>query len=165
MTALGVVIAVHVVAGLTAVISGAAAMLAPKRAGRHPRRGTLYCAALAVVVSTATVIAVVRWPHDNHLLALAVLAMTAAAVGYTARRVRWRGWLRHHITSMAISYIVLLTAFYVDNGPTLPLWNLLPPATFWVLPAAVGLPLLHRALRHHPNPNPAHRHATKEIPT
>ena len=39
----------------------------------------------------------------------------------------WRGWLRLHIAGMAVSYILLLTAFYVDNGPHLPLWRSLPP--------------------------------------
>ncbi|SFO35748.1 hypothetical protein SAMN04489713_105223 [Actinomadura madurae] len=39
---------------------------------------------------------------------------------------------------MAVSYITLLTAFDVDNGPRLPLWKLLPPITFWFLPAAIG---------------------------
>ncbi|MDJ0341034.1 hypothetical protein QMK19_08595 [Streptomyces sp. H10-C2] len=42
----------------------------------------------------------------------------------------------------------LLTAFYVDNTPRLPLWKRLPPLSFWFLPAVVGLPLLLRALRH-----------------
>ena len=44
----------------------------------------------------------------------------AGAVGRLARRRLWRGWLRVHVTGMAISYILLLTAFYVDNGPHLP---------------------------------------------
>jgi pimeloyl-ACP methyl ester carboxylesterase len=70
----------------------------------------------------------------------------AAATGLAARRVRWRGWLRHHLTAMGIAYIGLLTAFYVDNGPRLLLWNLLPRITFWFLPAAIGLPLIGRAL-------------------
>jgi len=50
---------------------------------------------------------------------------------------------------MSISYIVLLTAFYVDNGPRLPLWQLLPPVAFWVGLACMGVPLLVRSLRRH----------------
>jgi hypothetical protein len=42
---------------------------------------------------------------------------------------------------MGASYIALLTAFYVDNGPHLPFWNRLPTLAFWLLPAAVGVPL------------------------
>jgi hypothetical protein len=56
----------------------------------------------------------------------AVPAFTAGSVGYLARKRRWRGWLSVHIVGMSLSYIVLLTAFYVDNGPKLPLWDRLP---------------------------------------
>jgi hypothetical protein len=51
---------------------------------------------------------------------------------------------------MGVSYILLLTAFYVDNGPNLPLWRHLPDAAFWVLPAALGAPILIHALLRHP---------------
>jgi rsbT co-antagonist protein RsbR len=34
---------------------------------------------------------------------------------------------------MGASYILMLTAFYVDNGPNLPLWSELPWLAFWVL--------------------------------
>jgi uncharacterized membrane protein len=47
---LRLLIAIHVLAGLTAVTCGAAAMLTPKRAGTHTRRGRLYLAALTAVV-------------------------------------------------------------------------------------------------------------------
>lgn len=142
------VIVVHIAAGLTAVIAGFAAMLAPKRPGRHPHRGRTYLIALTVLACTAAVLVTYR-PHTAYLLILAGIALTAAGLGYAARRRHRRGWLAHHITLMAVSYITMLTAFYVDNGPRLPLWNLLPPITFWFLPAAVGTPLLLRALRKH----------------
>jgi hypothetical protein len=48
------------------------------------------------------------------------------------------------------SYILLLTAFYVDNGKSLPLWKDFPPIAYWLLPAAVGLPLIIQALFRHP---------------
>ena len=48
---------------------------------------------------------------------------------------------------MAVSYIALVTGFYVDNGPNLPLWNLLPHITYWLLPIVIGIPLLLRSLR------------------
>ena len=54
------------------------------------------------------------------------------------------------MAGMGLSYILLLTAFYVDNGPHLPLWRHLPPLAFWVLPGLVGLPILFWALVRHP---------------
>jgi hypothetical protein len=46
---------------------------------------------------------------------------------------------------MSASYILLLTAFYVDNGQHLPGWKSLPHLTYWLLPSAIGLPLVARA--------------------
>lgn len=43
---------------------------------------------------------------------------------------------------MGTSYVALVTAFYVDNGPHLPLWDRLPPLAFWFLPGAIGFPLI-----------------------
>jgi hypothetical protein len=34
---------------------------------------------------------------------------------------------------MGLSYILLLTVFYVDNGKSLPLWKELSPITYWLL--------------------------------
>jgi hypothetical protein len=41
----------------------------------------------------------------------------------------------------------MLTAFYVDNGRQLPLWDRLPTVAYWLLPLAVGAPLIWRAVR------------------
>jgi hypothetical protein len=47
---------------------------------------------------------------------------------------------------MGLSYVAMLTAFYVDNGPHLPLWDRLPNLAFWLLPSAIGIPIIARAL-------------------
>ena len=44
----------------------------------------------------------------------------------------------------------MLTVFYVDNGPNLPLWRELPAAAYWTAPALVGLPILIWAMTRHP---------------
>ncbi|MGH3327008.1 MAG: hypothetical protein ACRDPT_04280 [Streptomycetales bacterium] len=149
------VLLVHVLAGGTAVVSGAVAARARKRPGRHPRSGRVYLWALGVVFATAAALTVLRWPHNIHLLVLGTLAFAAGGGGWLARRGRRPGWVRRHILGMGTSYVVLLTAFYVDNGPRLPLWNLLPDWAFWILPAAVGTPVITRALaRHGSGPRP-----------
>jgi hypothetical protein len=38
----------------------------------------------------------------------------------------------------------------VDNGKNLPLWRELPEIALWVLPGALGLPLIIFALFRHP---------------
>jgi uncharacterized membrane protein len=140
-------LAVHIVSGLTAVTAGALAATARKQAGRHPRAGRVYLWALGGVVATATVMAIIRWREDAHLLAIAVIAFGLALHGYRARRRRRPGWPPHHAVGMGGSYIALLTGFYVDNGPFLPLWNQLPHFTYWLLPSLVGIPLIWYALR------------------
>ena len=141
---------VHIAAGLTAVVAGATAMLSPKRSGRHPKAGKIYYMALCVVCATAVGMAAMRWPEDAYLVVLGSLSLAAASLAYLARHYRWQGWIRLHILGMGTSYIVLMTAFYVDNGPNLPLWRELPSIAYWVLPSAVGIPIILRALRHHP---------------
>jgi hypothetical protein len=51
---------------------------------------------------------------------------------------------------MGLSYILLLTAFYVDNGHSLPLSRDLPSITYWLLPGAPGLPIMGYVLPRHP---------------
>ena len=144
------VVGLHVLVGLLCVVAGAIAMLSPKCRGRHPMFGTIYYWGLVAMFVSATGLSVVRWAEDYHLFILGLLALIAAALGRTARRRRWPGWVRLHIAGMGLSYILLLTAFYVDNGKSLPLWKDLPPITYWLLSAAVGLPLIIRALFRHP---------------
>ena len=144
------VVAVHILLGLSCTITGIIAMLSQKRAGRHPRYGTIYFWCLVGVYVTMTGLAAVRWAEDYHLFILGVLATAAAYIGREARRQRWGNWVRLHVTGMGTSYILLLTAFYVDNGKNLPVWNQLPPIAYWLIPAAVGIPLIIRALLWHP---------------
>jgi hypothetical protein len=144
------VVGVHVLLGLICTVVGVIAMLSPKRSGRHPRLGTIYYWCLMAASLTATALAAVRWADDYHLFVLGTLAIGAAFLGRMARRKRWNHWVRLHIAGMGTSYVLLLTAFYVDNGRNLPLWRQLPPVAYWLVPAAVGIPLIVRALLWHP---------------
>ena len=143
---------IHVSAGLTCVVTGAGAAISPKRRHRHPRFGTVYFWVLSVVFASATGLAIIRWNEDRDLFALGTIALGLATVGYLARRIRWRGWRSFHILDMGTSYAVLITAFYVDNGPKLPLVNHLPAVAFWTLPGLVATLLLGRALRRSTQP-------------
>ena len=136
----------HLAAGLTAVVAGALAAAARKRTGRHPRAGHVYLWALGGVVTTAAVMAVIRWPHDAHLLAIAITAALLGGYGYAVRRRARRGWVARHALGLGGSYIALLTGFYIDNGPRLPLWDRLPDVVFWFLPGVIGAPLIWLAV-------------------
>ena len=144
------VIAFHVAAGLLCTVTVIVAMLAPKRPGRHPGAGTVYYWSLLAVFLTMGTLTSLRWPANNHLFALGLGSFWAGSVGRRARRRLRPGWAPVHVTAMALSYILLLTAFYVDNGPHLPLWRSLPRVAHWLLPSLIGLPILGRALLRHP---------------
>ncbi|MGB6454931.1 MAG: hypothetical protein WBH47_10645 [Streptosporangiaceae bacterium] len=136
---------VHITAGLTAVITGAIAALARKGSPRHIRAGRWFYRTITVVFLTAAALSLMRWRQDYHLLAIGVVAFAAATIGYLHRR-RHRPGDAGHIVGMGIGYVAMLTAFYVDNGPHLPLWDRLPPLSFWLLPAVIGAPIITRAL-------------------
>ncbi|MFZ1907303.1 MAG: hypothetical protein WAU56_18130 [Steroidobacteraceae bacterium] len=144
------IVAAHVLLGIVAVVSGVAAMLCTKAPGRHPRFGTAYYWSITAIFISATVLSIMRWAEDYHLFILGMLAFAAASWGRTARRRRWSRWASMHILGMSSSYVLLLTAFYVDNGRQLPLWRQLPTWTYWALPALIGAPIIIWALLRHP---------------
>jgi hypothetical protein len=144
------VVRFHIVLGVICVVAGLAAMLFAKGKGRHSTSGTVYYWSLAVLVASAGGMSVVRWAENYHLFILGGLSLTAAILGRNAMRRRWPNRVRLHIMGMGFSYILMLTAFYGDNGKNLPLWRELPQIAFWVLPAAIGIPLIVRVLLRHP---------------
>ena len=136
------VIGIHVLFGLAAVTTGALAMFSQKGRGRHSNFGTIYFWSLSGVFVTMIIVSFMRWTEDYHLFILGTLSFASACFGRSAMRQHWRQWLRLHLTGMGASYILMLTAFYVDNGKSLPLWKELPQIVFWVLPGAIGIPLI-----------------------
>jgi uncharacterized membrane protein len=144
------VIAIHIPLGVACVIAGAIAMLSTKGQGRHSIVGRIYYWCLGALFVSATLLAMMRWAEDYHLFVFGALAFSSAWLGHRAIQKRWPYWTRMHITGMGLSYTFMLVAFYVDNGPQLPIWKNLPHFTYWLLPLAVGLPLIVRALTSHP---------------
>jgi hypothetical protein len=145
--AFGLLLVVHIAGALTCVTTGALALVSRKARGHHPRFGELYYWGLAVVFVTASGMAAMRWAESAYLFVLGCIAFGFGSLGFVARKRRRPGWLSVHIIGMSVSYIVLLTAFYVDNGPKLPVWDRLPTFAFWVGPSLIGVPLLIRTLR------------------
>lgn len=108
-----------------------------------------------MVFLTATILSVQHWPADAYLFGLAALGYSLALGGYSVRRFRQAPWLRHllrqywviaHLTGMIGSYVVLWTAFSVDNAHLFPGLNRLPTLTFWVAPTLIAAPFLVRSI-------------------
>src|SRR5262249_35705364 len=113
---LAVTVGLHVPLGIACVLLGAAAMLVQKGRGRHSTFGTIYFWCLLTLFASATFLSMMRWKDDYHLFVLGALSFFCAWIGRSALRLRWRYWVRLHIAGMGLSYVVMLVAFYVDNG-------------------------------------------------
>src|SRR5215471_2758430 len=146
-------VAIHVLFGLAAIVAGACAMLLHKGHGRHSNFGIAYFWCLFGVFVTMSALAFSRWQEDFDLFILGALSFGAAWLGRTILQHRWQQWPRWHLTSMGASFILMITAFYVDNGKNLPLWRELPQIAFWFLPAMIGTPIILFVLRTHPSGN------------
>lgn len=140
-------IAAHVAAGIGAVTAGALAMLAVKGSAGHRRAGLSYLAALTILAISGGVLAFEDAHGRSDLPGLAVLALLLGMTGYAIRLRQRPGWRAYHLLTMGLSYVAILTAFYVDNGPRLPLWWRLPAWALWLLPSSVGALPLVRAWR------------------
>ena len=142
---------VHALAALTTGVTGVITFSRPKRQARHPRWGRRYVWAYTVVFLTAIILSVQHWPGDAYLVVLATIGYGFALSGYAVRRFRRKlmvrrvlgnQWISAHIVGMIGSYVVLWTAFYVDNAHLFPGLKELPTLTFWVLPSLIALPFL-----------------------
>jgi len=145
------IVGLHIFVALTCVVTGFVAMMSRKGRGRHSTFGTIYYWCLSAVFASATALSVMRWAENYHLFILGALSFATASLGRAAaRQPRARQRFDLHVTGMGLSYVFMLTAFYVDNGKNLPLWKELPPLVLWLLPALVGIPLIACALLRHP---------------
>jgi hypothetical protein len=148
---LAVIVGAHIPLGIACVVAGAATMLVRKGRGRHSTCGTIYFWCLLALFGSATFLSIMRWSDNYHLFALGALSFGLAWMGRLALRLRLSHWVRLHISGMSLSYVVMLIAFYVDNGKQLPIWKDLPHVSYWLLPLVVAAPFVIRALLYHPS--------------
>ena len=148
-------LAVHAAAALVAIITGMIAMLSREGSGRHAGAGRGSLPALLVVFARSWVLASIRLPTDLPLVAAGAIAVFAATFGVAFLRLQWPGDIPR-ILAMGVFSKVLPTAFDIDNGPHLPIWDLLPARAPWILPTVVGGPLLAPAVSKRKRPSPGH---------
>lgn len=142
---------VHILAGLTAGITGIVVFSLPKGRRSHQRWESGYVLAYSVVFLTVTILAVQQWQADAYLFLLVVIGYSLALGGYGIGRLRLESWAENmpakpwvvaHIVGMIGSYVVLWTGFFVDNGHKIPGLDHLPALAFWVAPSLIGLAFL-----------------------
>jgi Predicted membrane protein (DUF2306) len=132
-----ILLGVHIAVGTVGLLVGPAAMLAPKRRGRHPTLGRVYQISTAVLCLSAFGLVAYR-PSLWWLGVIASATWAAALGGWWAARRRPPGWVRWHLNLMCSSYISFVTALLVVNlGFGSPI--------AWIAPTLVGTPLIARA--------------------
>lgn len=143
-------IVVHILISLVCLISGMLAMLSEKGGKKHSIYGKVYFWSMLSAFATVIILSILGWPDNIHLLSIGILAASSTYLGERLAKLHPRNWTRLHTIYMGLSYIFLLTGFYVDNGKNLPLWKVFPQWFFWVFPAFIGIPIIYKALKHHP---------------
>jgi len=143
-------VVIHILISLGSVVSGAGAMLSNKLTRRHSFFGKSYLTTMLLSFGTVIILSIMRWPHNIHLLLIGFFAAFFSYMGYRLSKSKRKNWTRLHTILMGLSYIFLLTGFYVDNGKNLPFWNQFSPVFFWVFPACFGAPIIVWALLRHP---------------
>jgi hypothetical protein len=144
------IIIVHIGLGLLCVVSGLVAILTEKGKKKHSAAGKFYYWGMVFAFLTTILLSVMRWPHNIHLLSIGIFAFGFTYAGRRFAKFQPTNWTRWHTTCMGLSYTLLLTGFYVDNGKNLPFWNQFPQWFFWVFPSIVGIPIIIRVLLTHP---------------
>lgn len=144
-----VALTLHIAAGAVCLLVGLVALLAAKRKGLHTVLGETYHASYVLVFLSAVILSLLNWPELAHLFFIGIFSYGLALIGYVARKRRRPGWLGWHISGLVGSYIGVLTAVLVTNGPNLPGFQALPPILYWFLPTVVGSPLIARTVARH----------------
>jgi hypothetical protein len=143
-------VVIHIMISMAAVISGLVAMFAEKTSKRHKRNGMIYFWSMSLAFVTVLILSIMRWPHNIHLLIIGIVAFGTAYAGRKFAKAQAGSWTRLHTVCMGLSYVFLLTGFYVDNGKHLPFWRMFSQLFFYVFPSLIGIPIIINALLKHP---------------
>ncbi|MFC7064174.1 DUF2306 domain-containing protein [Halobacillus seohaensis] len=141
----GILLTVHISAGVVCLVSGLIAMFAKKRKGKHTKFGQIYHWAYVVVFITAILMAIIHWQESQYLFYIALFSYGLALIGYlSVKRKKTKKWLTFHIGGMLGSYIGIITATLVVNVHKIPILNELPTIYYWFLPTVIGTPIIYK---------------------
>ncbi|GGG14064.1 DUF2306 domain-containing protein [Paenibacillus abyssi] len=137
-----IMLIMHIISGYLALGIGIAAMLAPKKRGRHTTSGSIYFWLVTVVCASAIVMSIMNWEVSSYLFYVAIFSYVFALFGYIAYKMKWKNWMVSHIAGMGGSYIAIVTGFIVVNQSNAPFLAEVPSLVLWLLPTIVGTPIL-----------------------
>jgi hypothetical protein len=136
-----VFLVLHVASGAVALALGPLALFMARQSRRSaaPLRDAYHWSVL-VVCATAAVVSVLAWTRLWWLVPIGALSYGLALAGYLGSRRHWPLWMRAH--AWGGSYIALVTALLVVSARGI---SPVLEAVAWILPAAMGVPLILRA--------------------
>jgi hypothetical protein len=109
-------VVVHIAISFVAVVCGLLAMFSEKSSARHRANGRVYFWSISFSFVTVLILSFMRWPHNIHLLTIGTLTFGVTFIGRKLAKMKSSRWTRLHTICMGLSYVLLLTGFYVDNG-------------------------------------------------
>jgi len=131
---------VHILCGTAALVLGPLAFFAAsRRRDNRERLLTAYAWAVFATCLTAAIVCLLDWSRLWWLIPVAVVSYLLALVGYVAVHRGWPKWVGAH--GLGGSYIALWTALLVVS-----LGDISTTAEIiaWIVPAAIGVPLIVR---------------------
>jgi hypothetical protein len=133
-------LALHILSGTAALVLGPLAFFAAaRRRSSRERLLTAYVWAVFATCLTAAIVCLLDWSRLWWLIPVAVLSYLLALVGYVAVRRGWPKWVGAH--GLGGSYIALWTALLVVTAGDI---STTAEIIAWILPAAIGVPLIVR---------------------
>ncbi|KOP63637.1 DUF2306 domain-containing protein (plasmid) [Priestia aryabhattai] len=138
-----IILFIHILVGVICLVTGFAAMIAPKKKGFHTNLGEIYHFSFIIVFLTTIAMAVMHWSSSSYLLYIGIFSYSLALLGYLAGKFKWKHWVAIHIGSILGSYIAILTAVLVVNVNRIPILNNYNPLIFWLLPTVIGSPIIY----------------------
>ena len=132
----------HIVSGFTVLLLGLVAMSAQKKPGVHTRAGEMYHGSILVTCLLASALSFLDWDRIWWFLPIAVGSYAFGFVGYLAAKVRWKNWLRWHVSGQGGSYIAMTTALLVVNWQAITGTPGVRSPLAWTLPTLIGATMI-----------------------
>lgn len=129
------ILVIHIACGTGGIVLGPVVMQARKMEGTHTKFGVIYHWLFFVIFVSASALSIMQWEKFWWLLPVGVGSYAFALLGYLSARLRWKNWLKYHVTGQGASYIAMVTAVMTVNFGTNVWWA-------WALPTIVGSPLI-----------------------
>jgi uncharacterized membrane protein len=143
------ILAMHTLAGMVALVTGAMNLLSRKGTPRHRLVGRLYAATMYLLIGTSFFIYEVFGSFGAyHVLAIVSGVTLTLGLYFPLRRRHDPGWLEHHYFWMGFAYIGLVMATGSHFFAYVPHWPFWAAALlFWGLPFVVGTLLIYQQRR------------------